>query len=321
MNRRDVLTSLAAMTIVPTVGAQASTFPSKPIRIIVPFNAGSGSDSTARVYGEIMSRMLGQPVVVENRPGASGLIAIQAVRSAPADGHTLFVGSTSPMCVMPVLNKNLPYDPFKDLRPVHGFSVGPASMIIRADSPYKTLLEVVAAAKREKRTLNVGNYSDGYMLVATWLGSATGVPINHVPYKGGTQMQTDVMGGSLDLGINDFSGVAALIRDGRLRALAITDEKRHPMFPTVPTMKDLGFADFETYVFASLYARGETPDDITNKLADTVRAAMLSPEGKAFQAANTGTPMMMHTRELGDFQRREYERFKRVAEAAGLQPK
>ena len=106
------------------------------------------------------------------------------------------------MCVMPVLTKNLPYDPFKDFRPLHGLSMGPASFIVKGDSPHKTIGDLIAAAKRDKRTLNVGNYSDGYMLVAAWLGTATGVPVNHIAYKGGAQMQTDVMGGSLDVGVN-----------------------------------------------------------------------------------------------------------------------
>jgi len=301
--------------------AQTAAFPSKPIRIVVPFNAGSGSDSAARVYGEVMARSLGQTVVVENRPGGSGLLAIQIVKQAPADGYTMFVGSTSPMCVMPVLTKNLPYDAFKDLRPVHGMSVGGATVIVKGDSPYKTLPELLAAAKRENKVLNVGTYSDGYMLVAQWVGAVGGVKINNIPYKGGIQSQTDLAAGQLDLAINDSSGVVQLKREGRIRVLAITSDKREPKYPEVPTMLELGYAGFETYVFASLYVRAETPDDTTNKLADSVRAAMLSPEGKAYQALNAGGPMMLHTKELGDFQRKEYERFKKVAEAAGIQPK
>jgi tripartite-type tricarboxylate transporter receptor subunit TctC len=268
-----------------------------------------------------MARSLGQTVVVENRPGGSGLLAIQIVKQAPADGYTMFVGSTSPMCVMPVLTKNLPYDAFKDLRPVHGMSVGGATVIVKGDSPYKTLPELLAAAKRENKVLNVGTYSDGYMLVAQWVGAVGGVKINNIPYKGGIQSQTDLAAGQLDLAINDSSGVVQLKREGRIRVLAITSDKREPKYPEVPTMLELGYAGFETYVFASLYVRAETPDDITNKLADSVRAAMLSPEGKAYQALNAGGPMMLHTKELGEFQRREYERFKKVAEAAGIQPK
>jgi tripartite-type tricarboxylate transporter receptor subunit TctC len=141
-----------------------------------------------------------------------------------------------------------------------------------------------------------------------------------VTYKGGVQLQTDLAAGQLDLGVNDISGIAALAKEGRIRGVAITSGERDPKFPDVPTMKELGFSDFETYVFASFFVRAETPDDVTIKLANTVRAALLSPEGKAFQAANAGNPMMLHTKELGDFQRREYERFKKVADAAGIQP-
>jgi tripartite-type tricarboxylate transporter receptor subunit TctC len=323
--RRHLLGLAAAGLAAPlthrVARAQTAAFPSKPIRIVVPFNAGSGSDSAARVYGEVMARSLGQTVVVENRPGGSGLLAIQLVKQAPADGYTMFVGSTSPMCVMPVLTKNLPYDAFKDLRPVHGMSVGGATVIVKGDSPYKTLPELLAAAKRENKVLNVGTYSDGYMLVAQWVGAVGGVKINNIPYKGGIQSQTDLAAGQLDLAINDSSGVVQLKREGRIRVLAITSDKREPKYPEVPTMLELGYAGFETYVFASLYVRAETPDDITNKLADSVRAAMLSPEGKAYQALNAGGPMMLHTKELGEFQRKEYERFKKVAEAAGIQPK
>jgi tripartite-type tricarboxylate transporter receptor subunit TctC len=318
---KRLIAFLTAALVAPAALAQASNFPSKPIRIIVPFNAGSGSDSASRAYGEIMSRSLGQPVMVENRPGGSGLIAIQTVKAAPPDGHTILLGSTSPMCVMPVLTKNLSYDPFKDFRPVHGLSVGGATFIVKGDSPYKTLPELLAAAKRDKKTLNVGNYSDGYMLVATWLGAAAGVQMNHVTYKGGVQLQTDLAAGQIDLGVNDSGGIAALTQEGRIRPVAITSDKRDPKYPDLPTMKELGFSDFETYVFASFYVRAETPDDITNKLADAVRAAMNSPEGKAYHAANAGTPMNMHTKELGDFQRKEFERFKRVADSAGIQPK
>jgi tripartite-type tricarboxylate transporter receptor subunit TctC len=324
--RRQVLGLAAASIATPLLTpapahAQSGGFPNKPIRIVVPFNAGSGSDSASRTYGEVMARTLGQPVIVDNRPGGSGVLAIQLVKQAPADGYTMFVGTTSPMCVMPVLNKSLPYDPFKDLRPVHGMSVGGATVIVKGDSPYKTLPELLAAAKRENKVLNVGTYSDGYMLVATWVGAVGGVKINNIPYKGGVQSQTDLAAGQLDLAINDSSGIAQLKKEGRIRALAITSDKRDPKYPDVPTMLELGYQGFETYVFASLYVRAETPDDITNKLADAVRTAILSPEGKRYQEANAGTPMMLRTKELGDFQRAEYERFKKVAEAAGIQPK
>lgn len=300
---------------------QSAPFPTKPMRIIVPFNAGSGSDSASRAYGEVMARLLGQPVVVDNRPGGSGLVAIQAVKAAPSDGHTILLASVSPMAVNPVLVKNLPYDAFKDFRPVHGLAVGPAAFIVKGDAPWKTMAEFVAAAKKDKRTLSVGNYSDGYMLVGAWLGTAAGVPVNHVPYKGGVQMQTDVVGGQLDIAVNDFGGVVPLLKEGRLRVLAITSDKRDPMFPNIPTMKESGFPDFETYVWASFYVKADTPDDVTAKLSDAVRRAMESPEGKAYANSLPCCAMMLGQKEMGEFQRREYERFKKVAEQAGIQPK
>lgn len=323
-NRRRLIGASAAgvaSVLAPSVvRAQSGGFPSKPIRIVVPFNAGSGSDSASRAYAEVIARQLGQPVVVENRPGGSGLVAIQIVKQAPADGHTLLLGSTSPMCVMPVLNKSLPYDPFKDFRPVHGLSYGGATFVVKGDSPHNGIAEFMAAARKEGRVLNVGNYSDGYMLVATWLGAAAGVKINHVSYKGGQQGQNDVVVGQLDLAVNDSSGIVPLWKAGKIKPLAITSGQRDPKYPELRTMVEQGFEGFETYVFAALVVRAETPDDITVKLADAVRTAMHSPEGKAYQAANSGTPMLMHTKELGDFLRRDYERFKKVAEMAGIQP-
>lgn len=309
-----------ALPFAPAAAQSAADFPGKPIRIIVPFNAGSGADETSRVYGDIVSKMLGQPVVVENRPGASGLLAIQAVKSAPADGYTLLQASNSPMAVNPLVMKNLPYDPFKDFRPVHGFSVGPAAIVARIDTPYKTVKDMIEAARREGRTLSVGNYSAGYQLIGAWIGTAGKVPVTHVPYKGGAQMVTDVIGGQLDIGIIDFSGVTELHKAGKARILAITGGKRSPMLPEIPTMIETGYPEFESYVWASLFARAEVPDAIVKKLADAFAKALVSPEGKAYQASRPGQVLMLSMQEMGDFHRREFERFKRVAEQAGIQP-
>jgi tripartite-type tricarboxylate transporter receptor subunit TctC len=317
---RRLLTAALVLAAPLALAQGAATFPSKPMRILVPFNAGSGSDSASRVYGDLLARLLGQPVVVENRPGGSGLLAIQATKAAPADGHTIMLASTSPMAVNPVVFKKLPYDAFADFRPIHGLTYGPAAFVARGDGPYKTIADLLAAAKAQNRPLTIGNYSDGYQLVAAWLGTLGGVTVSHVPYKGGAQMVTDVIGGSLDAGVNDFGGVAPLIKEGRLRALALTGDKRDPMFPDIPTMKESGFPDFETYVWASFYVRAETPDDIVEKLADAMRKAFAMDESKAYLAKTPGQPLMLGPKEMREFQQREYERFKRVAEAAGIKP-
>lgn len=324
--RRKLLLASAAATAAAAVpfGAvraqDAASFPTKPIRIVVPFNAGSGSDTYSRLYGEMLSKDFGQPVIVENRPGGNGSIGIQAVTKAPADGYTMLLASNSPMAVNPVVFKQLNYDPFKDLKPVHGIFVGPSAFVVRADSPYKTIQELVAAAKKEKRPVSIGNYSQGYQLAAAWLGHVAGVPITHVYYKGGAQMITDIVGGSLEVAAMDFGGIAPQLKDGRVRVLAITSDKRRPAFPDIPTMIESGFPGFETYVWISFYVRSETPDAIQNKLAAAMEKVMSSPAAKEYQALQPVDPLMLGPAEMAAFHRKEYERFKSAAEAAGIEP-
>lgn len=320
MKRRQVLAGLGLASLSRFAGAQPAGFPSKPIRIVVPFSGGSGSDTGARVYGEMLSKLVGQPVLVENRPGASGQIAIQAVRQAPADGHTILLASNSPLTVNPVVMKNLPYDPFKDIRPLVGVGKGAAAFVVKGDSPHRTIGDLVAWAKRENRSLNAGNYSAGYQLINAWLGTAAGVGMTHIAYKGGAQMVNDVMAGDLDFGANDFGGVLALLKEKRVRVLAITADRRHPAFPDIPTMKESGFPDFESWVWTGFYVRAETPDELTHRLADLWQQVLASEPARAYQATQTSEVLNLKLDEMRRFQLAEYERFRRIADAAGVKP-
>lgn len=320
MKRRSLLAGALLGAFAMVAHAQPASFPSKPIRIVVPFAAGSGSDTGARVYGEILAKLVGQPVLVENRPGASGQIAIQAVKQAPADGHTILLASNSPLTVNPVVMKNLPYDPFKDIRPLVGLGKGPAAFVVKGDAPYRTIQDLVEAAKKEKRSLTVGNYSAGYQLIATWLGTASGASVTHVAYKGGAQMVNDVIAGQLELAATDFGGVLQLLKDQRVRALAITGDKRHPAYPDVPTMKESGFPEFESWVWTAFYVRAETSDEVTGKLADLMQQVLVTDKAKAYHATVTSEVMALRPDEMRKFQLSEYERFRRVAEAAGVKP-
>lgn len=315
-----VLATVLATLTSATLAQTAASFPSKPMKVLVPFTAGSGADSSSRFYGEQLGKLFNQTVTVENRPGGSGVIAVQATRQAPADGHTILMGSNSPAVVNAITIKNLPYDPFKDLRPLYGIAISPVAFTVKADSPYKTVGDVVAAAKKENRPLQLGNYSAGYQLVAAWLGTASGLPVTHIPYKGGAQMLTDVVGGSLDVGVIDFTGTIELLKGGRLRVLAITAGQRDAKFPDIPTMKESGFPDFETAVWSAFFVRAETPDDVVDKLAAAMQKIMTSDAGKAYHATLPSAAMMMGPKALGEFQLSEYQRFKRVAETAGIKP-
>ena len=302
------------------MAAQTAAFPNKAIKILVPFTAGSGADSTSRFYGEHLGRLFNQTVTVENRPGGSGVVAVQATRGFPADGHTILMGSNSPAVVNAITIKNLPYDPFKDLRPLYGIAISPVAFVVRADSPYKTMAELVAAAKKANRPLQLGDYSAGYKLVAAWLGSASGLAVDHIPYKGGAQMLIDVVGGQLEVGVIDFTGTIELLKAGRVRVLAITAGQRDAKFSDIPTMKESGFADFETAVWSAFFVRAETPDDVVEKLAAAMQKVMTSDAGRAYHASLPSSAMMMGPKALGEFQRREYDRFKRVADTAGIKP-
>lgn len=317
--RRQLLAA-AALSTLPGLAPGQAAFPNRPLKIFVPFTAGSGADSSSRFYGEQMARIFGQQVVVENRPGGSGVVAVQATRQAPPDGHTILMGSNSPAVVNAITIKNLPYDPFKDLRPLYGLAISPVAFAVKADSPHKTMADLVAAARKDNRPLQLGNYSAGYQLVAAWLGTATGLPVTHIPYKGGAQMLTDVIGGQLEVGVIDFTGTVELLKGGRLRVLAITADKRDAKYPDIPTMREGGFADFETWVWSAFFMRAETPDDVVDRLAAVVRQVMNSDAGRAYHASLPSMPMQMGPKELGEFQRREYERFKKVADAAGIKP-
>ena len=318
--RNLLLASLIGLASVAAYG-QTAHYPSKPIRIMVPFNAGSGADTSSRFYGDLLSKLFGQAVVVENRPGGSGILAVQAVKNAPADGHTILMATNSPMTVNAVVMKNLPYDPVKDFRPVIGVSKAPVAFIVRADSPYKTIKDMVDATRQSGVPLAVGNYSAGYELIGAWLGTVTGLVITPIPYKGGALMMTDIIGGQVVTGAIDFAGAAPLIKERRLRALAITADKRDPAFPEVPTMKESGFADFESYVWASFFVRSDTPDDVTTKLYEGFNKAMTSPEARAYQATQPAQVMNIGPQELRAFVLAELERFKGVAKAAGIEPR
>ena len=267
--------------------AQTTAYPAKPIRIVVPFASGSGADANPRFYGEWVAKLLGQSIVVDNRPGGSGIVAVQTVKSAAADGYTLLTGTTSTMSVNPVMMKDLPYDPMKEFRPVILFGLSPTVFVTGPAALGKTVKEFAAAIKKSGAPLAVGNYSAGYELLSIWFGLVNGLTITPVPYKGGSPVMTDVIGGQIPAGMIDSGGAAALIREGRMRALALTADARHPQLPEVPTMKESGFPDFVSYSWSSIFARSKTPNVIVEKLHDGFKAAMTSPEGRAYQASRT----------------------------------
>lgn len=296
-----------------------ASFPNKPIKVIVPFTPGGGSDAAARFFGERLSDALGQPVLVENRPGGnSGSIGTALVKSAPADGYTILLGSTAPLVTNVVMVKDLPYDAVKDFKPVAGLTKNMTAIVVPANSPHKTLADLVAASKT--RALNAGTASAGFHLAADWFANIAGFKYTHVPYKGLGQALTDLAGNNLDWAIVDLAGATPLLQGNRIRALAVTDDSRHPFFPNVPTVKESGFPNYVYNTWTSFHVRAETPDDVTRKLVDATMKILQSPAASEY-AKKAGTQLLpLGPAEFAKYQREEVERFQKVAESSGIRP-
>jgi tripartite-type tricarboxylate transporter receptor subunit TctC len=316
-----LLLAVLSAALIDVCSAATPSFPVKPLRIVVPFAAGSGADSNPRLYGELLSKLWGQGIVVDNRPGGSGIIAAQTVKSSAADGYTLLTGTTSVIAVNPIAIKDLPYDPIRDFRPVIMFNLVPTVFVVGPNSAAKTLADFVAATKKSGGNLQIGNYSAGYELLSVWFGAVTGLAITAIPYKGSSQVMTDVIGGQINSGLIDFGGAAALVKDGRLRALAMTSDARHPLMPDVPTMKESGYPEFVSHSWSSIFVRSETPEPIVNKLHAGFKAVMASPEGRAYQAARPLIMVDYTPQEIRDFVTADVERYRKIAQAAGIKPR
>ena len=297
---------------------QGSDFPSKPLRMLVPFAAGSGADSSARALAEQMQRTLGQSVMVENRPGASGAVAVMAARQAPADGYTILVGSNSPMSVNPIFIKNLGYDPLKEFKAIHGIGRSQNLWYVANESPVKNISDLVALART--RQLNVGSYSAGYQLAMGWVSILAKVNLTYVPYKGQAQVFSDVIGHQLDAAVGDLGGALALIQSGKMRAIAVSGEARHPALPNVQALREV-WPEYINYSWTAFWLRTETPADVHAKLVTAVNRAMKTPELTRYFESQGSEPMYTYGPvDMGRYQFEDYQRSKLIADTVGIKP-
>lgn len=316
--RRQLGTAALALLATCAAHAQPPAYPNRTIKIVVPFTAGSGSDNSSRYFGEQISTLLGQPVIVENKPGANGIIALQQVKNAPADGYTVLLASNSPMAVNPLVIKDLGYDSVKDFKPISGLTRGMNVLVVSNDSKFATVDDLLAAGRRN--ALNAGTYSAGYELAASWLSSVSGAKFVNVPYKGQAPIITDVIGNQLDFALVDLGGAMPLIKGGKIKALAVTGEARNADLPQVPTIRERGFNDYVQYSWVSFYVHMQTPDDVTAKLAAALQTALQAPSAKEFVRKTGGELMAYGPEQMRAFHLSEIERFRKIAETAGIRP-
>lgn len=288
-NRRHLVSlplGAATLSSLPGHGlAQASN----TLRLIVPLGPGSGADNTTRFFAPRLAAALGMPAVVENRPGADMLIAVQALLSAPADGQTILLISPSAVVINPVVMKDLPYDSQRDIRPLIALTRSDSLLATGAGSRFKTLADALEAAKAKPNSISIANYGHYYRLGAIQLQRRAGVEFTHVAYKGAAQSANDLIGGNVDLSLTDIGGSLPLIRAGKMRALATTGIKRSTDLPDVPTIAESGFPGYSQYVWIGFGVHAKTPEPVVRKLEAAMQAITASADYKAFAQAN-GNP-------------------------------
>ncbi|MCX7659768.1 MAG: tripartite tricarboxylate transporter substrate binding protein [Caldimonas manganoxidans] len=260
--------------------AQVEGWPSKPIRVIVPFPAGGGTDIVARDVTQKMSTISKWTFVIDNKPGSGGNLGIDTAAKAPADGHTLVIGQTSNLAINPSLYNKLPYDPVRDLAPVGLIGNAPLVLVVATDSPFKSLADVVKAAKSQPQALNYATSGNGTVahLAIELLQRTAGVELTHVPYKGASQGLTDLIGGRVQLYISSVPTLIGHIKNGKLRALAVTSLQRVNDLPQIPTVAESGYKGFEAVTWFGLLGPAKLPASVVASANAELNKALQSPD-------------------------------------------
>lgn len=301
MLRRHLLLAtglLAGTTHLPALAQGAAAFPSKPIRILVPLAPGGGVDTITRKLGDKLGPALKQPIIIENKPGAAGTLAIDSMAKSPADGHTIALVAGSMIAINPHVLRKMPYDTAKDLVPVAQVGTTPLVLLVNASNPAKTLKEFLAGAKAKPKDASFGSYGNASVghLLGEAINKAAGVTMIHVPYKGATPAITDLIGGQVSAVIADFGSARAHIGPGgKLRALALSADKRVAAFPNVPTFGEEGLPQLNSMNgWLGVFAPAKTPKDIVAKLAAEIAKALAADDLKVgladlgYEATGTG---------------------------------
>lgn len=314
--RRQLMLSLAALPL----AAKAQDFPNKLIRFVVAFPPGSATDTSARYFGSKITELTGAPVIVDNRPGANSIIAIRAVLSAPNDGYTIFIGSNSPLAVNPVAMKSLPYDPVKDFRHLSLLTRVPAVLVVPKDSPYKTLKDLVDAAKAKPGKLNFAYGSTGYQFMGELFNEHAKVSTIGVPFKSAGESVTAVAAGTVDFSFAEISSTLELVKGGRIRPLMIATDKRSPALPEVPTSAQAGIGNMTAYAWVAALASANVDKAAAAKLEELFKKILAMPETHQFYERIGGEITAGGGAELKKFQTDELALWKRVATTARIEP-
>ncbi|HET8748243.1 MAG TPA: tripartite tricarboxylate transporter substrate binding protein [Ramlibacter sp.] len=314
-------TAIAALLALATAAAHAATFPSRPIRLLVGASAGGTTDTLAREIAEDMTKTLGQPVIVENKPGAGGNIAAQEVARAAADGHTLLVSFTS-HTMNASLMKKLPYDPIADFTPIALLAKVSSVLVTRADAPYRSLADVLAKGKSEKQglTFAIGGTGSSLHMDTYEFELASGIKVTQIPFKGTSPALADVLAGHVDLMFAPANGARPLVNSGKLRALAVASTKRIAAFPDAPPITEAVPKYTTNNGWFGVLGPAKLPADVTRALNAAVNKAMEQPKVKARLEADGSSPELGTPEQFGTFLAADLKHWAAQAKAFGIKP-
>uniref|UniRef100_C5CWD2 ABC transporter substrate-binding protein n=1 Tax=Variovorax paradoxus (strain S110) TaxID=543728 RepID=C5CWD2_VARPS len=321
MKRRSLTLSAAALALVPLLGhAQQQAFPEKPITFVVPFAAGTATDQIARALGNSITAETKQPVVIDNKAGASGFIASQQAAKAPADGYTVLITTNTTHAANEHLFKKLPYDPVKDFAPVTALGKGGQIMVVNPSFPAKSVAEFVALAKKEPGKYSFGSGSSSSRMAGELLQQMADIKLLHVPYKSNTLAVTDLLGGQIHMMITDAATGLPQVKAGKLRALGVSSAARSPLAPEVPTISEAGVKGYEMGYWFAAYAPAKTPPAVVKRLNELLVKAAKSESAKTAFYEPTGTEVFTTSpEELARFQTAESQKWGRIVKAAGIE--
>jgi tripartite-type tricarboxylate transporter receptor subunit TctC len=323
MKTSSIAASALAILLGAILAGAASAqdaYPSKPIRLVVPFPPAGGTDVLSRAVAQSISNNTKWLIVIDNKPGAGGNIGLETAAKSPPDGYTIAMGQTANLAVNPALYSSMPFDPLKDFAPIAMISSQPLILVVDAKSPYKTLKELVDAAKANPAKINMASSSNGTIghIGGELFQRRAGIKMTHVPYKGAGPVVTDLMGGSVDCFFGNTQAVGGLVTAGRLRALAVTSPKRLANFPNVPTVAELGYPGFEAATWSGLVAPAGTPQAVIDRINAEANKALGTAEMKQKLHEDGSTPLGGSPKQFAEFIKAEHAKWGAAVREAGI---
>ncbi len=300
-------------------GAQAQTYPSKPIRFVVPYPAGGPLDTVARLLGQKVAESIHQPVIVDNKPGAGGNIGADAVAKAAPDGYTILMGAVATHAINPTLYAAIPYDPVKDFIPVTQIASTPNVLVVNPAVPAANVREFIAYAKANPGKLNFGSGSTGSAghLAGELFKTMAGIDMTHVPYKGAAPAMNDLIGGQIQLMFDNLSSSLAQMRAGKVRALAVTTARRSALAPDLPTIAESGLPGFDINTWFGIFVPARTPREIVDRLHGEFTKALATPDVREKMLNLGAEPVGSTPAEFAAYIRAEGDKYARVIKASG----